>query len=110
MTLEDLASHKTQFDEPISYTYQNSFTLHEPPPNNSGLTVLIALGIVDALQKTGKVDLNKVEHNSAQWMHILMWALRNRSAMLIFTQRVSATGLCRRQSIHLRPGTPSCGD
>ena len=41
-----------------------------------GLTALIALGILDALEETGKVDLSKYEEGSAEWLHVLMYVSR----------------------------------
>jgi len=36
----------------------------------------LALGIIEAIQEQGKVDLAKVEHNSALWLHTLISAIR----------------------------------
>ncbi|GAA5950672.1 hypothetical protein JCM3765_000573 [Sporobolomyces pararoseus] len=78
MTLEDLKEHTTTKVEPISINYggENGVTLHETPPNGQGLTALIALGIIEAIQEQGKVDLAKTEHNSALWLHTLISAIR----------------------------------
>lgn len=92
MTLQDLADHATKGSEevePISYTYrhgatgdddsevEDGVTLHECPPNGQGLTALIALGILDELQSSGAIpDLAKMEHNSAEYLHVLIEALR----------------------------------
>ena len=75
MTLDDLKNHTTTPVTPISISYggENGVTLHETPPNGQGLTALIALGILEAMQDQGKVDLNKVEHLSAEWFHPLMY-------------------------------------
>ena len=35
-----------------------------------------ALGIIEAIQEQGKVDLAKTEHNSALWLHTLISAIR----------------------------------
>ena len=72
MTLEDLANHTSTFVDPISYTYNNSITLHEIPPNGQGLLALIALGILDALRESGKMDLAKVEYGTPEYYHTLM--------------------------------------
>ena len=72
MTLEDLANHTSTDVEPISYTYRNQITLHECPPNGQGIAALIALGIVDTLQEQGKLDLDQLEHNSVEYLHVLM--------------------------------------
>ncbi|GJN90639.1 hypothetical protein Rhopal_003651-T1 [Rhodotorula paludigena] len=78
MTLEDLKQHTTTPVEPISVNYggENGFTLHETPPNGQGLTALIALGILEAMQEQGKIDLSKTEHLSAEWLHALISAIR----------------------------------
>jgi gamma-glutamyltranspeptidase / glutathione hydrolase len=91
MELSDLAKHAELGSEevtPISYTYNHGdtdqgkhagegVTLHECPPNGQGLTALIALGILDELQDSGVVpDLNTMDHNSAEYLHVLIEALR----------------------------------
>ncbi|KAF7320145.1 Gamma-glutamyltranspeptidase [Mycena kentingensis (nom. inval.)] len=77
MELEDLAAHSTTFVEPIKYTYANEVTLYECPPNGQGLTALIALGILESLQELGIVKpLLEMEHNSAEYLHILIEAMR----------------------------------
>lgn len=78
MTLEDLAAHATDFVEPISYTYgeEEQLTVHECPPNGSGLAALIALGIIDTLRMDGVVDFDKMEEGSVEWFHTLIEALR----------------------------------
>ncbi len=90
MTLEDLAAHAdigTEEVTPIRYTYhhpaddkgdrQEGVTVYECPPNGQGLTALLALGILDELQNSGKVgDLSTMEHNSAEYLHPLIEALR----------------------------------
>ncbi|KAK8844788.1 gamma-glutamyltransferase [Kwoniella newhampshirensis] len=77
MTLEDLASHRSDFVEPISYTYgPEKLTVHECPPNGQGLAALIALGILDVLQEDGVVNLREYAEGSAEWMHALIEAMR----------------------------------
>lgn len=87
MQMEDLEHHAsvgTQDVEPISYEFGASnegagdgVTLHECPPNGQGLVALIALGVLDALQRTGKIpDLIKEKHNSATYLHAIVEALR----------------------------------
>lgn len=87
MELDDLAYHAkvgTEEVQPISYEYGASregagdgVTLHECPPNGQGLVALMALGILDALQRQGKMaDLIKMEHNSAEYLHAIIEALR----------------------------------
>ena len=48
MTREDLAEHRSEWVKTLSRNWQGT-TLHELPPNGQGLTVLIALGILEHL-------------------------------------------------------------
>ena len=45
MTVDDLASHTSTWDTPISTLYKN-IRIHECPPNGQGLTALLALNIL----------------------------------------------------------------
>ncbi|KAK7064322.1 nucleophile aminohydrolase [Favolaschia claudopus] len=77
MELDDLANHKTTFVDPIKYTYADDVTLYECPPNGQGLTALIALGILENLQELGIIKpLLEMEHNSAEYLHVMIEALR----------------------------------
>ncbi|KAF9518379.1 hypothetical protein BS47DRAFT_1389027 [Hydnum rufescens UP504] len=72
MELEDLSRHTSTFVEPIHYTFQD-----QCPPNGQGITALLALGILDAMQDSGKIKpLLEMEHNSAEYLHALIEALR----------------------------------
>lgn len=75
MTLEDLAQHSSELIEPISIEYHD-WTVWEIPPNGQGITALIALGIIESLEESGQVDFSKIEHNSADYIHIVTEALR----------------------------------
>jgi gamma-glutamyltranspeptidase/glutathione hydrolase len=48
LTAEDLAGHRTDWVETLSRDWRG-VTLHELPPNGQGLTVLMALGILEHL-------------------------------------------------------------
>lgn len=93
MEMEDLEDHLSRGTEevtPISYTYNHpategdlagkgseGVTLYECPPNGQGLTALLALGILDEIQNKNKVgDMAKIEHNSVEYLHALIEALR----------------------------------
>ncbi|KDE09141.1 gamma-glutamyltranspeptidase [Microbotryum lychnidis-dioicae p1A1 Lamole] len=78
MTLEDLSSHTSTQVDPISMSYggHEGVRLWEIPPNGQGIVALIALGIVDILQDTGKVDMSKADHNSPEWLHVIIEVLR----------------------------------
>ncbi|EED82373.1 predicted protein [Postia placenta Mad-698-R] len=77
MELDDLANHETSFVDPISYTFQNEVTLYECPPNGQGITALLALGILENMEAQGKIkSLLEMEHNSTEYLHALVEALR----------------------------------
>ena len=81
MTLEDLAEHRSTSVEPISILYtikdNQRVRIWECPPNGQGIVALIAIGILEQLQKQNKIpSLNKFEHNSPEYLHVLIEALR----------------------------------
>lgn len=76
LELSDLAAHKSELVMPISYTYHDSFTLHECPPNGQGLTPLIALGIIEEMQALGLIDLESVPYMGTAYCHAVIEALR----------------------------------
>ncbi|KAL8279882.1 hypothetical protein RQP46_007732 [Phenoliferia psychrophenolica] len=82
MTLEDLAAHATAHVEPISLSYggPDGITLHEIPPNGGGITALIALGILEALEEAGTVDMGALAHNEADYLHVLRLAFADSRA------------------------------
>ncbi|KAF0461299.1 gamma-glutamyltranspeptidase [Gigaspora margarita] len=76
MSLEDLASHTSARVEPISIDYKD-VTIFECPPNGQGITALMALGIIQSLQECHKIkDLSEMEHNSAEYLHVIIESLR----------------------------------
>ncbi|KAJ5579590.1 uncharacterized protein N7459_005575 [Penicillium hispanicum] len=97
MTLEDLAHHAevgTQETEAISLKFtgqdivskQTPGTDGEPnqgveiwehPPNGQGIVALMALGIMEELERTGKIPhFSEAQHNSAEYLHALIESLR----------------------------------
>lgn len=49
----------------------------EHPPNGQGIVALMALGIIEELEKTGKVrKFDEDEHNCAEYLHLIVEALR----------------------------------
>jgi gamma-glutamyltranspeptidase / glutathione hydrolase len=76
MTLEDLKAHESDLVEPISLHYKG-LDVWECPPNGQGIVALMALGIIDQLQKSKKIPpLNELRHNSAEYLHVIIEALR----------------------------------
>ncbi|KAJ9093892.1 hypothetical protein QFC21_006265 [Naganishia friedmannii] len=83
MTLDDLAGQEAQVVQPISYEFkrgkegEDGVTLWECPPNGQGLTALVALGIIEQLEALGQLDdILNLEHNSAEYLHVLIESLR----------------------------------
>lgn len=76
MTHEDLASHKSTFVKPISFSLDDEVRLHEIPPNGQGLVALIALGIIKQLNKQGIIDLKSLKHNSVEYLHLISECLK----------------------------------
>ena len=49
----------------------------EHPPNGQGIVALMALGILEALEETGKIPkFKEKEHNSVEYLHALIESLR----------------------------------
>eukprot|EP00039_Didymoeca_costata_P031045 m.32865 g.32865 ORF g.32865 m.32865 type:complete len:551 (+) comp8458_c0_seq4:202-1854(+) len=69
MTMDDLASHESTIEEPI-YTDYRGHRIYEMAPNGQGLTALMALNILEFY------DLSKMEHNSTEYLHHVVEALR----------------------------------
>jgi gamma-glutamyltranspeptidase/glutathione hydrolase len=81
MTLDDLAEHTSTPVEPISISYGEHdgkcIRLWECPPNGQGIVALMAIGILEEMQKQHKIPpLETLEHNSAEYIHALVEALR----------------------------------
>ena len=75
MTLQDLAEHTSTPCDPISISYAG-LDVWEHPPNGQGLVALLALGILNELHERGTVDLGELEHNSVEYLHLLIEVLR----------------------------------
>ncbi len=64
---EDLANHHGDWVEPISTTYRGA-TVYQIPPNSQGFVALEMLNILEGF------DLQKLGHNSAESLHLLIEA------------------------------------
>ena len=68
-TLDDFATHTSEWVEPISTDYRGH-TILELPPNGQGITALIALNILEGF------DLAGMEYGSAPYYHLLIEATK----------------------------------
>lgn len=75
LELDDLASHKSQRVDPISIEF-NGKHLWEIPPNGQGIVALFALGYIRELAKQKLIDLDKLEHNSPEYLNLLIEAVK----------------------------------
>ncbi len=69
LTHEDLASHKSTFDDPISTNYRG-VDIHEIPPNGQGITALMALNLLE------DYDIKSMNPLSPQYYHIFIECMR----------------------------------
>ena len=69
LTMEDLASHTSTWEEPISVDYRG-YRVHECPPNGQGLTALLALNLLEGFDLSSFVPL------STERLHLLIEAVR----------------------------------
>lgn len=69
MTMDDLASHTSTWEEPISVDYRG-YRVYECPPNGQGITALIALNLLEGF------DLASLEILSTERMHVMIEAMR----------------------------------
>ena len=69
MTLADLASHRSTFEDPISTTYRGH-RIHECPPNGQGIAALMALNILEGY------DIGATPPRSVAALHLTIEAVR----------------------------------
>ena len=69
MSAEDLASHTSTWEEPISVTYRG-LRVYECPPNGQGITALIALNLLEGF------ELASLESLSTERFHLMIEAMR----------------------------------
>jgi gamma-glutamyltranspeptidase/glutathione hydrolase len=90
LELDDLQHHLDLGSEPVEpislkfsaqgadkYSSPGGVELWEHPPNGQGIVALMALGIIQELEKAGKIPVFKPEdHNTAPYLHAIIEALR----------------------------------
>jgi len=69
ITMEDLRDHTSSWVTPISTNYRG-YEVYECPPNGQGLITLLALNILESY------DLKSMAHNSAEYLHLLLEAMK----------------------------------
>ncbi len=69
MSMEDLASHTSTWEEPISVNYRG-LRVYECPPNGQGITALLALNILEGF------DLGALDSLSTERLHLVIESLR----------------------------------
>src|SRR5918996_5671560 len=69
MSADDLASHVSTWEEPISVTYRG-LRVYECPPNGQGITALIALNILEGF------DLASLDPLSTERLHLMIESMR----------------------------------
>lgn len=75
LSLRDLSSHTSSFYDPISIAFEGK-RVWEIAPNGQGLVALIALGLIQLLHSSGQVDLYSLQHNSVEYLHLLIEACK----------------------------------
>lgn len=75
LMMEDFKDHTSEWVEPVGTTYRR-FKLYELPPNCQGITAQMALNIIEGF------DLGSMEHNSADYLHLLIESMK-----LVFADR-----------------------
>ena len=69
MTVEDLAAHRSTWEEPVQTAYRG-WRVWECPPNGQGLTALLALNILEGF------DLHGMDPLSPERLHLAIEAVR----------------------------------
>lgn len=75
LELDDLATHTSKLVDPICLEFRGKY-LWEIPPNGQGIVALFALGYIRELSKQKKIDLDALEHNSPEYLNLLIEAVK----------------------------------
>lgn len=75
LELDDLTSHTSKKVDPICLEFEGK-SLWEIPPNGQGIVALFALGYIRELSKQKKIDLKTLEHNSPEYLALLIEAVK----------------------------------
>ena len=85
LTQDDLTHHMKEGSEPVDpisidvphpTDSQGAVRVWEHPPNGQGIIALMTLGIMQALERKGRIPpLHQMPHNSAQYLHCLISCL-----------------------------------
>ena len=70
ITLEDLQKYDAIERKPIKNSYRNHEIISMPPPSSGGVILSEMLNILEGF------ELNKIGHNSAEYLHILTESMR----------------------------------
>jgi gamma-glutamyltranspeptidase/glutathione hydrolase len=63
--------HESTLGGGISFKYHD-WIVHQHGPNGQGITILLTLGIIQHLEKTGHFKMSEIEPYSTSWFHILI--------------------------------------
>lgn len=66
---EDFATYRSKWVEPISTVYRD-YCIYECPPNGQGMITLEALNVIEGFA------IDKLEHNSEEYLHLLIEATK----------------------------------
>jgi len=69
LTVKDFAGYRALWKEPITATYLD-YDVYCPPPGSGGMTILETLNTLE------QFDLPALEHNSADFIHLVVEALK----------------------------------
>ena len=69
ITADDLAAYEVQWKTPIAMQYRD-VVVHGMPPSASSVTWMEALAILEG------IDLRRMEHNSARYLHVVIEAMK----------------------------------